>query len=280
MSPEQPRQRTRSNAPDELSGALLEDSSYSTRCVNEVVIASCAASGIIGALPRERGRHHAREGSFLSPKGSTTTPSMIESFSFKKTALFLLLTATAFFQVADVSAQIADRESLIWEAIAEENIAARGPRYLEPEKYRTFRLDQNELVNVLNSAPLEFSDQSKGSPVTLSVPTPDGTLVQFRLEESPILAPHIASQFPGWKTYQGHGIDDPRVTARFSWTDRGFHGYVLDPSGTYSIEPYQANDNVNYIVFRKSRHEMKSELIYFESFFSFYISVMFLGHGD
>ena len=177
---------------------------------------------------------------------------MIESFSFKKTALFLLLTATAFFQVADVSAQIADRESLIWEAIAEENIAARGPRYLEPEKYRTFRLDQNELVNVLNSAPLEFSDQSKGSPVTLSVPTPDGTLVQFRLEESPILAPHIASQFPGWKTYQGHGIDDPRVTARFSWTDRGFHGYVLDPSGTYSIEPYQANDNVNYIVFRKS----------------------------
>jgi hypothetical protein len=135
--------------------------------------------------------------------------------------------------------------------VNEADIATRGQRHLQPEKYRTFRLDQGALANVLNSAPLESSGQAKATVVILTVPTPDGTIARFRLEESPILAPDVAAQYPHWKTYQGYGIDNPSVTARFDWTDRGFHGYVLDPAGTYSIDPYQANDTLNYVVFRK-----------------------------
>jgi hypothetical protein len=178
---------------------------------------------------------------------------MIKLFSLKKAALLTLFTAIGSFNVANVSAQQASRGGAsIWQPVAEENIASRGQRYLQPEQYRTFRLNQTELANVLSSAPLEFSEQSKGAPVILTVPAPDGKLVRFRVEESPILAPDVAAQFPTWKTYQGYGIDDPTLTARFDWTDRGFHGYVLDPVGTYSIDPYQAHDIENYIVFRKN----------------------------
>lgn len=166
-------------------------------------------------------------------------------------SLFLVL-ATGFFLAQDVSAQkLKLEESPIWQAVPEENISSRGQRYIQPEKYRTFRLNQDELTRVLYSAPIEFSGEARENSVILSIPKPDGKLVRFRLEESPILDPQIATQFPNWKTYQGYGIDDPAATARFDWTDRGFHGYVLDPAGTYSIDPYQANDSLNYIVFNK-----------------------------
>ncbi len=39
--------------------------------------------------------------------------------------------------------------------------------------------------------------------------------------------------------------------ARFDWTDKGFHGYILTSAGTVYIDPYQDNDKTNYIVFFK-----------------------------
>jgi hypothetical protein len=161
-----------------------------------------------------------------------------------------LLLALASLPLANLSAQQSD--AAVWAPVAEQDIASRGQRYLQPEKYRTFRLNQKELASVLSAAPLESSADAQARVVILTVPTPDGTITRFRVEESPILAPNIAAQYPHWKTYQGYGIDNPSVTARFDWTDRGFHGYVLDPAGTYSVDPYQANDTANYLVFRKN----------------------------
>lgn len=166
-------------------------------------------------------------------------------------SLFLVL-ATLIIQVANASAQKVDQvESLMWQPVAEEGISARGTRHLFPEKYRVFQLNQSELSRVLSAAPLEFSGASKENPVILTIPKPDGTLVRFRLEESPIMAPHIAAQFPNWKTYQGFGIDEPQTTARFDWTDTGFHGYVLASEGSFTIDPYQTDDLENYLVFYK-----------------------------
>lgn len=166
-------------------------------------------------------------------------------------SLFLIL-AAILVQVASVSAQKVDQvESPIWQPVMEEGIAARGTRHLFPEKYRVFQLNQTELSRVLEAAPLEFSGASKDDPVILTIPKPDGTLVRFRLEESPIMAPHIAAQFPNWKTYQGFGIDEPQTTARFDWTETGFHGYVLATEGSFTIDPYQTGDVENYLVFYK-----------------------------
>jgi hypothetical protein len=144
-----------------------------------------------------------------------------------RVSLFFIL-AAGVLQVATVLAQKADaEESAIWQPMAEDNIYDRGQRYLHPEKYTTFRLNQPELNRVLEMAPLENSEESRALQVIITVPKPDGTIARFRLEESPVLSPQVAKEFPNWKTYQGYGVDDPAVTARFSWTDNGFHGYVL-----------------------------------------------------
>ena len=176
---------------------------------------------------------------------------VLHSVKVFRISLFLIL-AAGLLQVANVSAQKVNQiESPIWQPVAENEISARGTRHLFPEKYRVFQLNKSELSAVLDAAPLEFSGESKADPVILTVPKPDGTLVRFRLEESPIMAPHIAAQFPNWKTYQGYGIDEPQTTARFDWTDDGFHGYVLATEGSFTIDPYQTGDVDNYLVFYK-----------------------------
>ena len=142
-------------------------------------------------------------------------------------------------------------QTSLWARANEFNISPRGKRSLLPEKYVVFSLDQSMLAQILAEAPLENSENAREKITVLIVPDPNGRMVRFRLEESPILSPAIAAENPGIKTYQGYGIDEPGVTARFDWTDAGFHGYIFAPEGTYSIDPFQTNDTRNYLVFYK-----------------------------
>ncbi len=173
---------------------------------------------------------------------------------FVRVSIGLILTI-GFLQITFASAQALTNteKNPLWQSVSEENIANRGERHLNPERYKVFRLDQAALNEILEAAPLEFSSEARQKEIVLTVPKPDGTLVRFRLEESPILSPHIAAQHPTWKTFQGYGIDEPATTARFDWTDRGFHGYIMATEGTYSIDPYQTNDRENYLVFYKNQ---------------------------
>lgn len=166
-----------------------------------------------------------------------------------------LLIAVGFMQLSFVSAQnLNQKNNAIWQKMDEKNIGSRGQRHLNPEKYSVFRMNRAELDKVLKDAPVEFSAEARTKQVIITVPKPDGTTTRFRIEDSPILAPHIAAQFPNIKTYQGYGIDEPQTTARFDWTDTGFRGYIVAEEGTYSIDPYQTNDQENYIVFYKHQY--------------------------
>lgn len=168
---------------------------------------------------------------------------------------FCLLIAVGFLQMGFVSAQdLNQKRNAIWQNMDEKNIGSRGQRHLNPEKYSVFRMNRTELDKVLKDAPVEFSAEARSKQVILTVPKPDGTTTRFRIEDSPILSPAIAAQFPNIRTYQGYGVDDPQATARFDWTDTGFRGYIVTGEGTYSIDPYQTNDMENYIVFYKHQY--------------------------
>lgn len=104
---------------------------------------------------------------------------------------------------------------------------------------------------MLAQSPLEFSDAARQTTTILEIPTPEGNLVRFRIEESPVLAPEVAAQFPTWKNFVGKGIDDPTATASFDVNENGFHGYVLGAGGTFLIDPYSLTDQKNYIVYYK-----------------------------
>ncbi|MEQ1765623.1 MAG: reprolysin-like metallopeptidase, partial [Pyrinomonadaceae bacterium] len=164
---------------------------------------------------------------------------------------FIWNTDTTKAQEQDQPASVSENRSDLWSIVVEDQIASRGTRSLVPERYRTFSVDSARLRNSLLRSPAEFSDAARNSRNVIDLPKPDGTFTRFRVEDSPILSPEIAKQHPTWKTYQAYSIDEPGVTARLDMTDTGFHGYVFALEGTYSIDPFQANDLENYIVFYK-----------------------------
>ena len=142
----------------------------------------------------------------------------------------------------------------LWRQADQADLPTRGRRLLTPDKYLVFSLNGKALAKLMDEMPMEFTSAPAPESTIMEVPMPDGTLSRFRIEDSPVLAPHLAADFPTWKTFQGFGIDDPSATARFDWTTAGFHGYIFTDNGTIYIDPFQENDTDNYLVYYKHEY--------------------------
>jgi hypothetical protein len=139
----------------------------------------------------------------------------------------------------------------LWQQIDESSLRSGGERSALPDKVPVYRLNRTMLSDILDNAPLEFTSSARQTEVVLEIPTPEGKLVRFRIEESPMLSAEVAAQFPTWKTFSGQGIDDKTAIARFDTNANGFHGYVSGANGTFLIDPYSLTDQKNYIVYYK-----------------------------
>lgn len=98
-------------------------------------------------------------------------------------------------------------------------------------------LNEVELRKLLRGAPMELTRAATQTQFVITLPLPDGTFAKFRVEESPVMAAPLASNFPATKTYRGRGLDDQTATTRFDLTPAGFHAIVLTSAGTFIIEP-------------------------------------------
>jgi subtilisin-like proprotein convertase family protein len=117
-----------------------------------------------------------------------------------------------------------------------------------PSKASYFTLDFNQLKTKLTSAPNRDGFTGKSN-LIIEFPTSEGTIEHFRVWDSPIMHPDLATKFPMIKTYVAQGIEDPTAYMRFSVTQFGLHSMVL--SGTKSttyIDPYTSDLN-NYIIY-------------------------------
>ena len=108
-----------------------------------------------------------------------------------------------------------------------------------PLSFRLVEIDNGALAAALAQAPFEGSWTTFAPALELLLPWPDGSDRRFRIEESPILEPGLAAQFPEIRTYVAQGMDDPTATARLSLTTLGFHAQVLSAEGTVYIDPYR-----------------------------------------
>ena len=143
----------------------------------------------------------------------------------------------------------------IWQYVEESSLVAKGERQIIPQVYRIAQLGEDAFKQLLGKAPLEFTQEAKDNPVTITLPMPDSSFATFRVEESPVMEAALAAQYPEIKTYRGQGIDDPAATIRFDFTPAGFHAIILSERGTIYIDPYSKNDTTNYIVYYKSDYQ-------------------------
>ncbi len=144
------------------------------------------------------------------------------------------------------------QQKTLWKQVERESVQLLSAEPRLPEKYLVFRLNQPSLKNSLAELPLQNTDAAQKSPLVMEVPMPDGSIQRFRMEETQVLAPHLAAEFPDWKTFTGYGIDNPQAVGQFDWNINGFHGYVSTGRDTVMIDPYQKGDTENYLVYNKS----------------------------
>ncbi len=166
-------------------------------------------------------------------------------------SLILVASATALAVPGNNKSNGSNRKGPLWTEVVGSLPLVRDQRLVSPDRYRVVRLNRSSLDEQIARMPLEFTEDARNRQTILDVPMPDGTMSRFRIEDSPMLAPHIAAQFPTWKQFSGQGIDDPTAIARFDVNDLGFHGYILGAKGTVLIDPYSLTDQKNYIVYFK-----------------------------
>jgi len=148
-----------------------------------------------------------------------------------------------------------NNSGLLWTDIDESEIEEVGTRYTIPLKYRTLKLDVDEMRAALDKAPMTKTPDVRNSPAFLEIPWPDGSTKTFRIIESPIMAPELMAIYPEIKTYAGSEVGDPTKYIRLDLTPQGFHAMVLTAGeGTVFIDPYSfgGGDIEHYISYMKS----------------------------
>ncbi len=155
--------------------------------------------------------------------------------------------------VVSVSANIKVSDDNVWKEIDDSELKNRpAERLVEPNFYRTFRINKTALQTIFDKTPLEDFSSNRTSQTILTLPLPDGTFSRFRIQESPIMEAGLAVKYPNLKTYIAQGIDVPTATARISYTPTGFRAMILSGKGSIMIDPYAKGDTDNYISYAKA----------------------------
>lgn len=172
------------------------------------------------------------------------------------------ISAPLFLRDAAGASRIAGQQTSsegVWEEIDRRGIRLGALGATLPATYRALRLNPDALRSVLSRAPREVVERSIQSDTILSLPLPGTRYGRFQIEESQVLAPELAAQFPELKSYRGRGIDDPTAWLRFDLTPRGFHAFVTSGEETFAIHPANLEDNTRYVVYRSEDDLTKAE---------------------
>lgn len=166
----------------------------------------------------------------------------------KNTSTKLLFILPLLFLVTQLKAQ-----KNFWKEIQESAVKNTNlKRTIVPERYKVFSLDTTQLLAALKTAPAEFSEASRTTPLIIALPMPDGSINHFNVVEYSMMEPGLQAKFPDIKTYSGQGIEDRTATIKIDWTGFGFHAMILSPvSGSAWIDPYAQGTKTEYMAYYK-----------------------------
>ena len=109
-----------------------------------------------------------------------------------------------------------------------------------------YELDARRLVAALSGAPLEHTPEAEGALPIVAIPGVDGELHHFRVVESPVMEPALASRV-AFRSYAATSVDEPGSTARSDYSPTiGFHATVRSEAGSWNVDPATRGQTTSY----------------------------------
>ncbi|MBR7630334.1 hypothetical protein KAT72_15230 [Aeromonas popoffii] len=115
--------------------------------------------------------------------------------------------------------------------------------------YTSFNLDE------------EFIKNLSAGDILITLPLPDGNMVQYEVERYSVLPPALAAKYPDIMTFKGHEVGNDKNTGSFDISPRGFNGMFIHEGEQVFIDAQRSGMYAVY--FKKnavySNDEFKSE---------------------
>jgi len=154
------------------------------------------------------------------------------------TCITLLLTA---------GVQLASAKDAIWTRVAKEQAPPKELLRMPPSEYLVYKADAAALKAMLWAIPQGYDNAR-----IVEMPMPDGSFRAFRVWETPMMPASLAAQYPDIRTFTGEAVDNKNVTAKFDFTELGFHAVVLGDASVPFIDPYDNLNDGYYVVHNKA----------------------------
>ncbi len=160
--------------------------------------------------------------------------------------------------IALTSTQLQAQDAF-WNETKEGSFTPQGKREIVPQRFKLFALDFQKIRESWENAPKGESFNASTSNFIVRIPTPNGTMENFRLVRTQLLSPstQASSGMQDVRTFTAQGIEDPTATLTASFTIFGFHGMVQSVKGLYYIDPYSTPDTRYYMVYFRSDYISK-----------------------
>ena len=124
--------------------------------------------------------------------------------------------------------------------------------------YKYFEVDIPALYDGSKNAPPILSGLARDEKPIIELPTPNGILKSFHIEESSVFEPALAAQYPEIKSYVIQGVEDPTITGRFNLTPLGYYAIIRDQNGIGIVEPEdRLNPSGQYQGYYESRADFE-----------------------
>ncbi|MDX2246488.1 MAG: M12 family metallo-peptidase [Bacteroidia bacterium] len=113
---------------------------------------------------------------------------------------------------------------------------------IHPLAFRPMVLDPVSLGHYLDTQRL---------PLTVSLPMPDGSFMDFTVVEIPVMEPGLAASFPEIRTFSGRSFSG-EFSLRADLTPAGFHAMISGNGTAVFIDPVSRFTTTQYLVYHKS----------------------------
>lgn len=161
-----------------------------------------------------------------------------------------------YFAIGFLFAGIASADAKLpsWVKETGARISCEGRQQLFPEKYVLYKLGPD-----FQSGLLAATSQLREQGVILDLPMPDGSVLPFRVWETPVMAEALAARYPQIKTYTAVAVNNTTISAKLDITPSGFHAIIHDGRNTSFIDPYTNVNTGYYLSYYKKDYQLPAE---------------------